>query len=352
MKKIVMAGLAVMIAMSACAASFAEESPDKDLIVHYTFDKETMDLQEGIIHDVSENHHDAVLKGESGKEYTQEEKTKIIEESMQIQQGIKNESIWFKHLTPETTTYSPCFELPANLFENLDEFTYSAWIKGHSNQLHLCIQGTNNTISIADEARSGIAISLMYPGVEVWKRLPQNKWTHIAVTVSHGEVVLYQDGMEEARLSDAKTLADLGQIERITMFGYDSPRYGGHILKMDDYRLYSRALSAEEIAGLSKGLSIHTLYEQEDKNTVNTTLCVDNEQRESVSFCQSIAGYNENNQLIYLTTSVISQKSDCYKEYNTNIDLVSNQDIKTIKTFVWEDLKMMRPVSKVFIYNI
>ncbi|MEK5239606.1 LamG-like jellyroll fold domain-containing protein [Paenibacillus sp. FSL L8-0470] len=80
--------------------------------------------------------------------------------------------------------------------------------------------------------------------------LPAGEWKHVAVTLTGTQGVLYIDGVEAGR-NDHMTLrpSDLGKTKNnyIGKSQFADPYFDGLV---DDFRIYSRALSAAEIAAL------------------------------------------------------------------------------------------------------
>ncbi|WP_343256374.1 LamG-like jellyroll fold domain-containing protein [Ligaoa zhengdingensis] len=78
--------------------------------------------------------------------------------------------------------------------------------------------------------------------------LPADQWSHVAATYENGEAVVYLDGKEVARSATDGTIAALGDTVNNyigkTIFSAD-PTFSG---RMNDYKIFYRALSAQEIA--------------------------------------------------------------------------------------------------------
>jgi hypothetical protein len=81
-----------------------------------------------------------------------------------------------------------------------------------------------------------------------------NKWHHLAVTISGTAITVFVDGVEKGSCGDVQPIVyDLGPDLWVGRDGAGSATmdFGGNI---DDVRIYNRALSAAEIAALARGV--------------------------------------------------------------------------------------------------
>ncbi|MDQ7906080.1 glycoside hydrolase family 127 protein [Phytohabitans sp. ZYX-F-186] len=152
--------------------------------------------------------------------------------------------------------------LPAGILAGATACTVAAWVRLDTvaNWSRLFDLGSGSTASMFLTPRSSagtarFAITTSGSGgeqrINAPAALPTGAWTHVAVTLSGGLGVLYLNGAEVAR-NAALTLrpADLGST---TQNWIGRSQYGGDPYldgAVDGFRLYSRALTAAEVADL------------------------------------------------------------------------------------------------------
>jgi len=151
--------------------------------------------------------------------------------------------------------------LPAGILENIEDFTIAAWVKLEATSTWSRIfdfgSGTGANMfltprSSADTLRFAITTSGAGGEQQInsGQRLTKDVWQHIAVTRSGDIAILYMDGVEVARNSNLTLKpSDLGPTtgNYIGKSQYEDPYLKGLV---DDFRIYSRALSASEIPAL------------------------------------------------------------------------------------------------------
>ena len=81
-------------------------------------------------------------------------------------------------------------------------------------------------------------------------QLTADRWQHVAVACDGKEVVIYRDGAEVARGAGVNPLAPNLRRSRRLGNGHMEGRFFSGAL--DDFRIYARALSGAEVAGLAK----------------------------------------------------------------------------------------------------
>lgn len=149
-------------------------------------------------------------------------------------------------------------ELPAGLFEELSDFTISVWV--HANVLRydtcLLFVGQDGIAHMRLVPKGGnFRYSICASGyadertVQAPQPLPGGRWVHVAVTQQGTTARLYQDGalvgtQESIQLSPHQ----LG--DQIRLLGW-SPVNSAFDGRMQDFRIYSNALTAKEIASLA-----------------------------------------------------------------------------------------------------
>jgi Alpha-L-arabinofuranosidase B, catalytic/Concanavalin A-like lectin/glucanases superfamily/NPCBM-associated, NEW3 domain of alpha-galactosidase/Lamin Tail Domain len=154
--------------------------------------------------------------------------------------------------------------LPTGIASGLHDFTVSAWVNPSANaawsRLFDFGSGTGNYMFLTMSAGGGpvrFAITTGQGEQQLTSNagtLPLNTWSHVAVTLSGTTGTLYVNGQPVAT-NDNMTLtpADLGATAQDwigrSQFSAD-PFLNAAV---DDFQIYSRALSASEVAGLASG---------------------------------------------------------------------------------------------------
>jgi fibronectin type 3 domain-containing protein/regulation of enolase protein 1 (concanavalin A-like superfamily) len=154
--------------------------------------------------------------------------------------------------------------LPAGIVSKLGDFTISAWVKPTSLDTWARVfdfgSGTATTMMLTTKNGSNgkprFAIKISNSAeqqIDGANPLPTGVWTHIAVTLSGSTGTLYVNGMASGSNSamsfkpsgmGSTTQNYLGKSQ------YNDPYFNGTI---DDFRIYTRALSAGEISLLAGG---------------------------------------------------------------------------------------------------
>jgi hypothetical protein len=80
--------------------------------------------------------------------------------------------------------------------------------------------------------------------------LPQNQWSHVAVTYDGQALRLYLNGQ---LLQEVKATGQLSATELPLRLGADSTGASRFVGLMEDARVYRRALSVEEIGAVMAG---------------------------------------------------------------------------------------------------
>lgn len=152
--------------------------------------------------------------------------------------------------------------LPAGVVEDLNEITISAWVKlssiatwarlfdfgnGTGSYMFLSPRGGSNVVRFAITTGG----STMEQQINGAAALPTGVWTHVAVTLNGSVGTLYVNGQQVGR-NDAMTLdpSALGVTTQsyLGRSQFADPYLAGEI---DEFRIYSRALTASEVARLT-----------------------------------------------------------------------------------------------------
>lgn len=149
--------------------------------------------------------------------------------------------------------------LPAGIVSSLNDFTIATWIKmdAKSNWMRVFDFGTGTATHMFLTVQAGAANAMRYAiknnnsaeqQVSYTYTLPLNSWTHFAITQSGNICRMYINGALAATNTNVTfkpstlgntTLNYLGKSQ------FNDPIFNGSI---DDFRIYSRALEASEIA--------------------------------------------------------------------------------------------------------
>ncbi|MBB6019071.1 uncharacterized protein YjdB [Paenibacillus sp. JGP012] len=234
--------------------------PSTDPVVHYSFDANT--VKGTTLNDISGNGHHATLV--SGATINEEDHV-----------GKKGASL-------ELNGSTGYVKLPDHLIQslNLEKATFSTWVQVDKNQANQRIfdfasetgrQVNRNTMYLSTQGDTGsLEFAVVTPFTEKFSNdstrlgsgykyalrnaglLPTKTWQHVAVTMDEFDAVLYVNGREVKRSSTFNV--EPRMLLETTMNYIGKSRNSTDRLfagKLDDFRIYNRALSAEEIAALA-----------------------------------------------------------------------------------------------------
>uniref|UniRef100_UPI00112A26C7 LamG-like jellyroll fold domain-containing protein n=1 Tax=Methylibium rhizosphaerae TaxID=2570323 RepID=UPI00112A26C7 len=152
-------------------------------------------------------------------------------------------------------------QLPAGLFSSLDDFTVSIWAYANGYRWNTCIlfAGTdaNSALGIAPQAgQGGLQFGIFgatgsdIRAVEGPSALPTRRWVHVAYTQKGTTGRIYVDGVEVGSATHM-TLSPRQVGDQVTFLGrnWGHPAFNG---RLQDFRVYSGALSAAEVAALAR----------------------------------------------------------------------------------------------------
>ncbi|WP_299090241.1 immunoglobulin-like domain-containing protein [uncultured Metabacillus sp.] len=246
---------------NALQETYGMPSPEtsEEPVVHYTFDQEDVD---GItVKDVSKNGFDATLVGGAKIDAT---------DTVGKSSGAVD--------LDGSTGY---VELPENMIKdlNLESMTMSTWVKVEGNQANQRIfdfssntgrVANRNTMYLSTQGDSGnVEFAIVTPFTEKFANqnsllgssykyavrapmLSTAQWHHVAMTIEGFDAVLYVDGKEVSRSSTYNVEPRMLLETTMNYLGKSSNE--NHSLfygKFDDFKIYNRALNAEEIASLA-----------------------------------------------------------------------------------------------------
>ncbi len=230
----------------------------KEPVVHYTFNTE--DMNGTTVKDVSKSGFDAKLVGGS--------KINTIDTVGKSSGSVELDGTGY-------------VEFPQNLIKelNLEKMTMSTWVNVKKNQANQRIfdfssntgrVANRNTMYLSTQGDSGnLEFAIVTPFTEKFANqssvlgssykyavrapmLSATNWHHAAITIEGFDAVLYVDGKEVSRSSTYNV--EPRMILETTMNYLGKSSNENHSLfngKFDDFRIYNRALDAEEIANLA-----------------------------------------------------------------------------------------------------
>jgi len=166
-------------------------------------------------------------------------------------------------------------ELPANLTEGVDELTVAAWInldetRGWSRLFDL--GGANGFVFLTPSTpdaliRYSAFAGFGFEGIATAPSIPTGVWKHIAVTTTGRDYRLYVDGIEAASVLTIPVVpADIGANSGGNWIGrsrFPDPLLRGRI---DDFRIYRRALDQKEIAALAQPQRDYASWRFDERN--------------------------------------------------------------------------------------
>lgn len=227
--------LSMKMAVSAVLAlTPAAHAADADLLLHYTFDGATGNT----ISDTSGNKNDGLLEGKA---------TLVPEGKLAGALNLDGTSGFVR--------------LPQALLAGQHDLTIATWVKpdalgtwarifdfgsGTDNWMFLTLNDFTNATRFAvlpKGSSENLLTGPVFPG--------GTDWHHVAVVISGNTYTLYIDGMQAASVSNMQNFpARLGETTQNylgkSQFEPD-PMFDG---KLDDFRIYKRALNAQELLGL------------------------------------------------------------------------------------------------------
>ncbi|MGO4730158.1 immunoglobulin-like domain-containing protein [Paenibacillus sp. 2KB_22] len=235
-------------------------APSTDPVVHYSFDANTVNGT--TLNDISGNGHHATLVG--GATINEEDRIGKTGGALELN---------------GSTGY---VKLPDHLIQslNLEKATFSTWVQMDKNQANQRIfdfasetgrQVNRNTMYLSTQGDTGsLEFAVVTPFTEKFSNdstklgsdykyavrnaglLPTKTWQHVAITMDEFDAVLYVNGQEVKRSSTFNV--EPRMLLETTMNYIGKSRNSSHNLfdgKLDDFRIYNRALSVEEIATLA-----------------------------------------------------------------------------------------------------
>ncbi|EPC00161.1 hypothetical protein L861_14625 [Litchfieldella anticariensis FP35 = DSM 16096] len=159
-------------------------------------------------------------------------------------------------------------DLPDDVINSLTDFSVATWVRIDENRdwarLFDFGNGTNRYILLAPRNNSGSArfasTKISYHGDNTFDApaFPSGRWIHVVLTLKDQTAVLYVDGSEVGRSISGNIRFSPAKIGNLTQNWLGRSQYDNDpYLKgsLDDFRLYSGALSADEVAALANSVN-------------------------------------------------------------------------------------------------
>ncbi|MGQ4667904.1 immunoglobulin-like domain-containing protein [Metabacillus halosaccharovorans] len=261
---------------NALQKEYSMPGPEKSVepVVHYTFDEE--DIDGTTVKDVSNNGFDAKLVGGSKIDST---------DTVGKSSGAVD--------LDGSTGY---VELPQNVIKdlNLESMTMSTWVKVEGDQANQRIfdfssntgrVANRNTMYLSTQGDTGnLEFAIVTPFTEKFANqhsllgssykyavrapmLSASSWHHVAMTIEGFDAVLYVDGKEVSRSTTYNVEPRMLLETTMNYLGKSSNNNHGLFKgKFDDFKIYNRALNAEEITSLADE-EVSTPPEEEPEET-------------------------------------------------------------------------------------
>lgn len=231
MKKTISVIAAFGIAASVCAPISAADTYNGGLMLHYSFSELN---NSGIVTDDSGNGNDGIISGDAELEY-----------GRMYFDGKDDYITMPEGLLKDTDSVT----VAINMRPEFDEIHYFAWNFGNSSSTGYMFLNTSRP-----DAKLRFAITPAGNGDEEAlasdNDVKAGTWSNIIVTIDGNEGKMYRDGVLEAETVFETVPSDLGAT---TQDWIGRSPYGDALLNgyVDDFRIYDRALSENEVKELS-----------------------------------------------------------------------------------------------------
>ncbi len=150
---------------------------------------------------------------------------------------------------------SDLLTIPYNPFRGLDEYSICFWLRDPSQGLLMNAYGNSTDSNTANYPTIRISDNLLYSGFCSYSindyfnynpstLLQNGEWHYLVITVTSTEQSLYIDG---SKVSTQVEYVDSSNSSEIH-FGGVLYNYAGSVMKIDNIRVYNRAISSQEIS--------------------------------------------------------------------------------------------------------
>lgn len=145
--------------------------------------------------------------------------------------------------------------IPYNPFSGLTEYSFCFWVRDPSQGLLMNTYGSNTNSNTSNYPTLRISDNLLYSGFSSYcisnyfnynpsTVLQDGDWHYLVITVTSTLQCLYIDGIKMS----TQTASVSGSNSSEVHFGGELYGYTNAIMKIDNIRIYSRAISIEEIS--------------------------------------------------------------------------------------------------------
>lgn len=324
------------------AALFASSSLRADitsnLLLHYTFDNVTA----GVVPDASGHSLDGMING-----------------AVTTVPGYTGQAIEMI----STVAPSPDYVLlPNDITSTMNNFTVACWVKLNAidwwNRIFDFGSATDNYMFLTTYADGGLprfafkAPNVAEQTVNGSKRLPTGVWTHLAVTCTYdlttglGKAILYVNGaIEGSNAAITITPASLGSTIQNYIGRSQWPDRGPNGT-IDDFRVYSRALTTEEIMNL-KGVPAALITEYQNLAIAgNLTAVTANLTLPTPTASNITIAWTSTDSMLVAPTGVVTRPAK-YKASAT-LTAILTIDVDGVKTVLTKSFVIMvNPVQEV-----
>jgi hypothetical protein len=153
--------------------------------------------------------------------------------------------------------------LPAGVVDGLTDFTICTWVNlntaGTWSRVFDIGTGTTANMFLTPDCWGGARFAITTSGsngeqrIDKGSALPSGAWTHVAVTLGSGRGIFYVDGVEVGRNNNMTLTPDSLGVTTQNYIGKSQYSWDAYLDGLvDDFRIYSEALSSSEVATLAR----------------------------------------------------------------------------------------------------
>lgn len=237
-----------------------------------------------------------------------------------------------------------------------NQITLATWVKRNSGSQCLVDKDGAFRIVVGSDGKVSVVLSTDNVGwygkvINSTQTIPENEWTHLAVTYDGSKTAIYINGGLDTENSEIT-----GNINDVrNNFNYFEICNGSGAFEVDEFQLYGRALTAEEIKSMTKDAAVNvkslcgspitcapcgsTVYAEATMNTAPTN--------DAILF---LAVYDKSGVLKNVIAKKYEQPANANPEnpMNINSDLLNipkglTENYGVVRAFLWD--KDMTPID-------